>query len=128
MYQLTDYCFCSFQGSESEPFIVRHPEGGSTDHFLVTVAERYVLEKDIEGNVTEALDQRCLKRVDLITGDKVAGIKQRASDELILVRLYFDYYKKARAERCYIMEDRQTAEVSLLSDSSSSSSSSFSKF
>ena len=60
----------------------------------------------------EALDQRCLKRVELVTGDEAARAVQQPDGDLILVRLYFDYYKRDKTERCYVMEDLKSAEVS----------------
>ena len=48
-------------GAESEPFIVSHPDDENQNQMLITVTERYVLEKDLNGDVLESLDLKCLQ-------------------------------------------------------------------
>ncbi len=50
-----------FAGLESEPFIVFDPDDPQQTQLLVTVSERYVLEKDLDGELTELLDLKCLQ-------------------------------------------------------------------
>ena len=101
-------------GQESEPFIVQRPEpdGNLGNHFLISVAERYMLEKDIEGVVTETFDQRCLRKSEMFIGHESADLKGLMATDVV-VRLYFDYYKKDKMDRCYVMEDRLAGEVSV---------------
>ena len=51
-------------GPESEPFIVTLLSDGDTDQ-LVSVTNRYLLEKDINGDVIESLDLRCLQSANM---------------------------------------------------------------
>ena len=48
-------------GAESEPFIVSHPDDENQNQMIITVTERYVLEKDLNGDVLESLDLKCLQ-------------------------------------------------------------------
>lgn len=46
-------------GEECEPFIMMLPNE-ELQNLLVTLNQRYLIEKDIEGNVKEMLDLKCL--------------------------------------------------------------------
>ena len=46
---------------ESEPFIVFHPDEENQSQMIITVAERYILEKDLNGELLETLDLKCLQ-------------------------------------------------------------------
>ena len=48
-------------GAESEPFIVSYPDDENQNQMIITVTERYVLEKDLNGDVLESLDLKCLQ-------------------------------------------------------------------
>ena len=48
-------------GAESEPFIVSHTDDENQNQLIITVTERYVLEKDLNGDVLECLDLKCLQ-------------------------------------------------------------------
>ena len=50
---------------ESEPYIVTHPDDQDQTQMIITVTERYILEKDLNGDVFETLDLKCLQ-VDLL--------------------------------------------------------------
>ena len=63
--------FC-ISGVESEPFIVSHLSDTDTHH-LICVTQRYLLEKDINGDVIEALDLRCLQNVQEVVMGAEAG-------------------------------------------------------
>ena len=50
---------CSISGEECEPFIVMLPNE-DLQTLLVTLNQRYLIEKDIEGKIQEMLDLKCL--------------------------------------------------------------------
>lgn len=86
-----------FSGVESEPFIVASADD-ATNQFLLTVTDHYILEKDLEGEVTEVLDLQCLRSLQCL--DKGGNEEDSA-----VVRLVFDYVRKDRQERKYLLED-----------------------
>ena len=57
-------------GVENEPFIVFHPDEENQSQMLITVTERYLVEKDLNGELLETLDLKCLQviRTFLIRG------------------------------------------------------------
>ena len=38
-----------------------HPDDENQNQMIITVTERYVLEKDLNGHVLESLDLKCLQ-------------------------------------------------------------------
>lgn len=94
---------------ESEPFIVMLDDHEQSQLFL-SLNERYLLEKDVNGALKEMLDLKLLEAMDCTTERRaVAGMEE----ELVMpvVRLTFGYVRKDRRERTYIMEDETNADV-----------------
>lgn len=94
---------------ESEPFIVMLDDHEQSQLFL-SLNERYLLEKDVNGALKEMLDLKLLEAMDCTTERRaVAGMEE----ELVMpvVRLTFCYVRKDRRERTYIMEDETNADV-----------------
>lgn len=88
-------------GEECEPFIMMLPNE-ELQNLLVTLNQRYLIEKDIEGNVKEMLDLRCLLSYK-IENEEV--IHENLADEQVPVfRAKFDYVRKDRRERVFILE------------------------
>ncbi len=54
-------------GVESEPFIVFDPDDENQTQMLISVTERYLLEKDLNGTLVEVLDLKCLQVGALVT-------------------------------------------------------------
>uniref|UniRef100_K1QWS0 Serine/threonine kinase 11-interacting protein n=1 Tax=Magallana gigas TaxID=29159 RepID=K1QWS0_MAGGI len=88
-------------GEECEPFIMMLPNE-ELQNLLVTLNQRYLIEKDIEGNVKEMLDLKCLLSYK-IENEEV--IHENLADEQVPVfRAKFDYVRKDRRERVFILE------------------------
>ena len=100
-----------FVGEESDPFIVLL-FNKNYDQLIVTTNERFLVEKDLNGDIVEQLDLRSLVGVErweeVVHHDLIEG------SDLIMahVRLTFDYIRRDRKERVYAMEDDKSAEVS----------------
>ncbi|CAH1775432.1 unnamed protein product [Owenia fusiformis] len=82
-------------GPESEPFIVSLQEDPST-HMMLTLGVRYLWEKNLDGDVIEQLDLKSL----LETNES-----HFEPDNRPIITMNFDYVKKDRKVRKYIMED-----------------------
>ena len=54
-----------FTGEESEPFIVAKADD-VTDLFLLTITDRYLLERSLVGDLTGVLDLHCLRSIDQV--------------------------------------------------------------
>ncbi|XP_069121342.1 serine/threonine-protein kinase 11-interacting protein-like [Argopecten irradians] len=93
-----------FYGSESEPFIVTLPNQDDTQ-LIVTVNQRYIIEKDLNGKVVEMLDLKCLQTAVLSHNTP----SQETDDTVPVLQMKFDYVRKDRRERTYIMEDSDNA-------------------
>lgn len=100
---------CIDSGTESEPFIVMLP-GEKLQQLIISVNNRYLIEKDLNGTITELLDLKCLEAFQVImeTVDH-----ENISEEISLpvCRIKFDYLRKDRRERKYVMEDGSRAQV-----------------
>ncbi|KAK3105989.1 hypothetical protein FSP39_010321 [Pinctada imbricata] len=97
-----------FYGAESEPLIVMLLNEDLRQLFVST-NQRYLIEKDYEGHVIEMLDLKCLlvcnrKQEEIIHANLADGTW------LPVIRLKFDYVKKDRRERVYVMESSQCAD------------------
>ncbi|XP_033732622.1 serine/threonine-protein kinase 11-interacting protein-like [Pecten maximus] len=97
-----------YYGSESEPYIVTLPNQEDTQ-LIVTVNQRYIIEKDLNGRVVEMLDLKCLQNVTL--SHNTSSQEQGTEEEVTLpvLQMKFDYVRKDRRERTYIMEDSDNA-------------------
>ena len=70
------------------------------DHqLLVSISDRYMLEKDLDGDLTETLDLKCLLSIKADDTQHDA-----ASHQSQIIELNFDYIKKNRRQRRYVME------------------------
>lgn len=107
-----------FSGQETEPYIVSLYDNPVTQ-LLVSVTERYILEKDINGDLCEALDIKCLLSASVTKEGPEEGLQggpeggkeaEEGADLKQVLELNFDYLKKDRRQRKYIME-KQDLEV-----------------
>ncbi|XP_041372352.1 serine/threonine-protein kinase 11-interacting protein-like [Gigantopelta aegis] len=96
-------------GEESEPFIVLLVHK-NYEQLIVTTNERFLVEKDLNGLVVEQLDLRSLLGIerweDAVHHNLVDG------DDIVMahIRLTFDYVRRDRRERLYVMEDDDNAQ------------------
>ncbi|XP_060084955.1 serine/threonine-protein kinase 11-interacting protein-like, partial [Ylistrum balloti] len=97
-----------YYGSESEPFIVTLPNQEDT-HLIVTVNQRYIIEKDLNGRVIEMLDLKCLQNVILSHNTLPQEEGMESEVKLPVLQMKFDYVRKDRRERTYVMEDGDNA-------------------
>ena len=67
----------------------------------------YLLEKDINGDVTEELDLKCLLDVNA-NCDVIAEV---GDDVSYCLKMTFDYVNKNKRERHIIMEDEESSKV-----------------
>ena len=86
-------------GVEQELFIVTSTV--TSEQLLVSLTERYLLEKNLDGDIEASLELKCLHSV------QVAPPGGADTD----IRLQFDYVKRDKKERNYGMEDAETAKV-----------------
>ncbi|XP_067929584.1 serine/threonine-protein kinase 11-interacting protein-like isoform X2 [Watersipora subatra] len=80
-----------------DPFIVKLPVIDA-EEFLLSFTEKQIIEKSIEGILTEMLELSALLEV-----------RHVELDGRQMVRCKFDYFRKDRRERCYVMEDLNDA-------------------
>ena len=77
---------------------------------FITVNERYITEKNLNGQRCEMLDLKCLQSMkrseEVLTGRDIIG-----RILLPVVTLEFDYVKKDMRQRKYAMEDDSFAQV-----------------
>lgn len=74
---------------------------------LLTVNERYLIEKNLNGDVMEKLDLKSLEKLQQLDNTDNA----LENPTVPIVKLLFDYIRKDRRERIYTMEDDENAEV-----------------
>ncbi|OWF48594.1 serine/threonine-protein kinase 11-interacting protein-like isoform X2 [Mizuhopecten yessoensis] len=98
-----------YYGTESEPYIVTLPNQEET-HLIVTVNQRYIIEKDLNGRVVEMLDLKCLEKITLSHNTLPQEQGEEEGRVTPMLRMKFDYVRKDRRERTYIMEDNDNAE------------------
>ncbi|XP_061177845.1 serine/threonine-protein kinase 11-interacting protein-like isoform X2 [Saccostrea echinata] len=93
-------------GEECEPFIVMLPDA-DLKVLLVTLNQRYLIEKDIDGKIKEMLDLRCLLSFKIEVEDVTHA--NLVDEKVPVFRAKFDYMKKDRRERVFIMENTAAA-------------------
>ncbi|XP_050407128.1 serine/threonine-protein kinase 11-interacting protein isoform X1 [Patella vulgata] len=97
-----------FYGDESEPFIVMI-ENEDYKQLIIVLNERYIVEKDLNGCVIDRYDLKCLKGFEM--GEtQVQHADVVDSVTLPQIQLSFDYIKKDRREKSYIMEDDENVQ------------------
>ncbi|XP_046575315.1 LOW QUALITY PROTEIN: serine/threonine-protein kinase 11-interacting protein-like [Haliotis rubra] len=95
-------------GEESEPFIVFLKQK-SFEQMLVTLNQRYILEKNLNGAITERLDLKSLLSLDQ-SEDRVDHEDVMGNILMPHLQLTFDYVRKDRRERVYVMENEESAQ------------------
>ncbi|XP_071103908.1 serine/threonine-protein kinase 11-interacting protein-like [Haliotis cracherodii] len=95
-------------GEESEPFIVFLKQR-NFEQMLVTVNQRYILEKNLNGVITERLDLKSLLSLDQ-SEDSVDHEDVIGNVLMPHLQLSFDYVRKDRRERVYVMENEDSAQ------------------
>ncbi|XP_078333098.1 serine/threonine-protein kinase 11-interacting protein-like isoform X2 [Crassostrea virginica] len=93
-------------GEECEPFIVMLPNE-DLQTLLVTLNQRYLIEKDIEGKIQEMLDLKCL--VSFKIENEEVDHENLGDTQVPVFRAKFDYVRKDRRERVFIMESTSAA-------------------
>ena len=73
---------------------------------LLSFIIRYLLEKDINGDVMCELDLKCLLKLAPVENESHSCLK-----------LTFDYVNKSKRDRCYVMENMPTRTVSITANS-----------
>ncbi|XP_013419864.1 uncharacterized protein LOC106180429 isoform X1 [Lingula anatina] len=130
--------------NESDPFIVSLEDG---HQLLVTLSDRYMNEKDLDGAMVEQLDLKLLLSAGVVESgvegmgtslisdqdtsrqadslekndrigaepgeDETQQTSQLAHMEECSLLLVFDYWKKDRRQRRYLMEDQENAQLFL---------------
>ena len=81
------------------------------NQYLISLTDRYLLEKDLDGLVVETLDLRSLLKAEALWD---ADCQNEAEWAGHVVKLTFDYVKKDRRERSFVMEDEASAEVAFV--------------
>ncbi|KAK3612193.1 hypothetical protein CHS0354_016581 [Potamilus streckersoni] len=95
-------------GEESEPFIVMLPDN-KLETIIVTLNDRYIIEKKVDLTVSEKLDVKSLQNYRRV--DHVAKNQNVEVDiTLPTIHLKFDSVNKRKRERFYAMEDNTYAE------------------
>ncbi|KAL3836946.1 hypothetical protein ACJMK2_022348 [Sinanodonta woodiana] len=95
-------------GEESEPFIVMLPEN-KLEAIIVTLNDRYIIEKKVDLTVSEKLDIKSLQNYRLV--DHVAKNQNvEVGITFPTIQLKFDSVNKKKRERFYAMEDNTYAE------------------
>ncbi|KAL5009658.1 hypothetical protein ScPMuIL_011963 [Solemya velum] len=90
-------------GNESDPFIVTLTTKDDSQ-LIVTVTDRYLVEKDLNGCFVDKLDLKCLETLTRTV--ETSHDKDENEDITFpLIKLTFDYVKKDRRARSYGMED-----------------------
>ncbi|XP_036358433.1 serine/threonine-protein kinase 11-interacting protein isoform X2 [Octopus sinensis] len=85
-------------GMEAEPWIVKLSSNENSEIF-VSANERFLIEKDMYGQLLDRLDMKCLLFMSVL---------MRGSE--YVVELKFDYVKSNRRERTYIMASKEESE------------------
>ena len=98
-----------FIGEESAPFIVMLPDQDMKQMFI-TVNDRYITEKNLNGQKCEMLDLKCLQSKKL-TEEPLSGRDIIGRVLMPVVTLDFDYIRKDMRQRKYAMEDDDFAKV-----------------
>ena len=101
----------NFIGAESEPFIVMLP-GGKLQQLIVSVNNRYLTEKDLNGEIVEKLDLKSIKSF-VISMETVGQGNILEGFSLPVCEIKFDYLRKDRRVRKYVMENSDRAQVFL---------------
>ena len=99
-----------YVGPESEPFIVQL-SCEDDQHVLVSLTEKYLLEKDLDGRIIEKLDIGLLQCIVTVDEAATEAAEMDTGQDVPVVKLTFDYVRKDRRERMYIMEDQENAQV-----------------
>ncbi|CAH1241868.1 STK11IP [Branchiostoma lanceolatum] len=86
--------------SESQPFLVKHKEDSDNGYFFVIIREKFIVEKDLDGRIMDKLETSCLKTVE-----RGQGVIQEDDGQYPVVSLVFDYVRKDRQKREYVLID-----------------------
>eukprot|EP00058_Branchiostoma_floridae_P017526 XP_002603014.1 hypothetical protein BRAFLDRAFT_123981 [Branchiostoma floridae] len=86
--------------SESQPFLVKHREGNDDGYFFVIIREQFIVEKDLDGRIMDKLETSCLKTVE-----RGQEVNQEDDGLYPMVSLVFDYVRKDRQKREYVLID-----------------------
>ncbi|XP_052804565.1 uncharacterized protein LOC128234391 [Mya arenaria] len=95
-------------GEECEPFFVLLPEKNMTS-LILTMNDRFLIEKDQNGHKIGSLDLKCLltvnRREEICDGgkDQIGGLMYN------VIHLTFDMVKKDARKRTYALEDENDA-------------------
>ncbi|XP_071942051.1 serine/threonine-protein kinase 11-interacting protein-like isoform X2 [Antedon mediterranea] len=96
------------------PLLVRIEDRttGSLKHVFLTVREVFIQEKDLDGEVIDKLDLRALKSIS--RGNETV-LDEESGRQLIIpsVHLAFDYTRKDRQRRDYLMDDVNDSKILL---------------
>ena len=101
----------NFIGTESEPFIVMLP-AAKLQQLIVSVNNRYLTEKDLNGEIVEKLDLKSIKSF-VISMETVGQGNISEEFSLPVCEIKFDYLRKDRRVRKYVMENSDRAQVFL---------------
>ena len=101
----------NFIGAESEPFIVMLP-AAKLQQLIVSVNNRYLTEKDLNGEIVEKLDLKSIKSF-VISMETVGQGNISEEFSLPVCEIKFDYLRKDRRVRKYVMENSDRAQVFL---------------
>ncbi|XP_052092248.1 serine/threonine-protein kinase 11-interacting protein-like isoform X2 [Mytilus californianus] len=96
-----------YYGAESEPFIVMLPSE-KLQQLIISVNNRYLIEKDLNGQIVELLDLKCIVSF-LISMETVDHENISGEISLPVCKIKFDYTRKDRRDRKYVMEDADIA-------------------
>ncbi|XP_022087050.1 serine/threonine-protein kinase 11-interacting protein-like isoform X2 [Acanthaster planci] len=89
---------------------MQEPSQDKPLHLFVTVRETHLEERDLNGHVTERLELKCLKSMQQ-THEPVWNEEVRVNDILPVVKLTFDYIRRDRQKREYILEDEDSYQI-----------------
>lgn len=78
---------------------------------IISVNNRYLIEKDLNGQIVELLDLKCMVSF-LISMETVDHENISEEISLPVCKIKFDYTRKDRRDRTYVMEDADIAKVS----------------
>ncbi|CAG2185846.1 unnamed protein product [Mytilus edulis] len=96
-----------YYGAESELFIVMLPSE-KLKQLIISVNNRYLIEKDLNGQIVELLDLKCMVSF-LISMETVDHENISEEISLPVCKIKFDYTRKDRRDRTYVMEDADIA-------------------
>ncbi|XP_038045293.1 serine/threonine-protein kinase 11-interacting protein-like isoform X2 [Patiria miniata] len=94
------------------PLLVTVQESNQDDpvHLFLTVRETHLEEKNLNGHVTERLEIKCLKGMQESI-EPVWNEEAGVNDLLPVINLTFDYMRRDRKKREYILEDQESFRI-----------------